>query len=76
MDVLEFVEFIESIGFKNKSNNGSYYIYKFYRINLYEYIYDFYNGSKWYYYDYNDLRSIEKYFKRELRSIKLKELLR
>ena len=68
----EFKQFILSIGFKY---NG-YYVYKEFVIYLYYNDYDFHNGSEWYdNNDINDLRLIENYFKRELRSIKLKNIL-
>ena len=71
----EFKNYIKSIGFEY--NDAIVYDYKKYRIDLYQYIYDFYNGSEWVYdIDLNDLTLLEKYFKKELRSIKLKQLLR
>ena len=73
MNIEEFEKFIESIGFKY---NVYSYLYKEYIIDLYEYTYEFYNGSGWVGYDYNDLSPLEKEFKKELRSVKLKELLR
>ena len=69
----EFKQFIESIGFKRE---GLFYYYKSYRIDLYNY-YHFYNGSEWIFnIPLNDIRPFDMYFKKELRSIKLKELLR
>ena len=69
----EFKKITESIGFKD---TGYYYRYNDYIIDLsYDDEYGFCDGSKWYYYEYNDLRHIEKEFKREIRSIKLKGLL-
>ena len=44
-------------------------------VDSYVYHYDFLNGSKWIKYDLNDLSPIKEHFKKELRSIKLKELL-
>ena len=72
----EFKKFIESIGFKY--NYDSYlYDYKEFKIDLWYKKYDFYDGYKWIeYIPYNDLRPIEMYFKRELRSIKIKKILK
>ena len=67
----EFKKFIESIGFKKE---GWYYVYKEFRIKLYPDYYTFYNGSKWVGCEIDDLTPIENYFKKELRSIKLKQL--
>ena len=72
MNNKEFKKYIESIGFKYF---GCYYDYKEYRIDLYEYCYYFYNGSDWDMKNIDDLTPFNKYFKQELRSIKLKELL-
>ena len=73
MNIYEFSNFIKSIGFKP---SGYYYRYKGFIIDLSKNDYSFYNGSKWYCnIDYNDLTPF-KVFKKELRSIKLKELLR
>ena len=70
----EFKMYIESIGFKY--NGHGYYVYKEYEINLYIDHYDFNNGSEWVFYINFDIRPFDMYFKRELRSFKLKELLR
>ena len=68
----EFKRYIESIGFKR---NGIYYVYKEYRLYLLSNYYNFNNGSLWVQdIDLNDLRPF-KVFKKELRSIKLKQLL-
>ena len=72
----EFIIFIKSIGFKSIKFN-SYYNYKEYGIYLLQNNYNIYNGSKWFIStDYNDLITIENYFKGELRSIKLKQILK
>ncbi len=76
----EFITLIESIGFKSKVFNiflDHYYFYKGFKLYLYDTYYQFSNGSEWFY-DilYTDLTPIKKHFKQELRSIKLKELLR
>ena len=69
----EFIIFIKSIGFTTSHRIQEY---KEYRIDLYKYEYGFYNGSEWIYYiKLDDLTPLEKYFKRELRSIKLKKIL-
>ena len=69
----EFEKLIESIGFKSI---GRYYYYKEFVIYLYANEYNFYNGSEWVYdIDLNDLRLIENYFKKELRTFKLKKIL-
>ena len=69
----EFKKFIKSIGFEY---NYGYYEYKEYRICLYTGCYHFHDGSEWIVdIPLNNLRSIENYFKQELRSIKLKKLL-
>ena len=74
MNIYEFSNFIKSIGFKP---SGFFYRYKGFIIDLYNNYYNFHNGSKWYCnIDYNVLRPIDMYFKHELRSIKLKQLLR
>ena len=72
VDLLDFQKYIKSIGFKY---NGHCYRYKDYIIDLYEYSYDFYNGSRWVGYDYNDLTPLENEFKQELRRIKIKQIL-
>ena len=69
----EFIIFIISLGFEY---NGFCYRYKNYIIYLYQDHYDLFNG----YIDgsiikLNDLSPLEKYFKNELRSIKLKKIL-
>ena len=71
----EFKELIESIGF---SHVNMYSFYKGFKIEFYFHIdeYYFYDGSNWLFYDYSDLTPINKYFKKELRSFKLKALLR
>jgi hypothetical protein len=70
----EFKKYIKSIGFENYTG-GNIYDYKGFRIDLYNYFYYFYIGSEWSGHYYTDLDPIYKYFKRELRSIKLKALL-
>ena len=74
MNYIEFKKFIESIGFKYNSHN-IFYEYKIFKIDLF-FIdhYEFWSGSKWINYNYNDLTPF-KVFKKELRSIKLKNIL-
>ena len=74
MSLEEFKKIIETIGFEYDTI-GYYYEYKEYCIVLYKDQYSFYNGSKWIY-NITDLIPFEKEFKREIRSIKLKQLLR
>ena len=80
VDLLDFQKYIKSIGFKfddNYHEYKKYYEYKKFRIYLYTNYYSFYNGYEWIYNrDLNDSTPLEKEFKNELRSIKLKELLR
>ena len=66
----EFVKLIKSIGF---IKIGYEYEYKEYRIDLASNYYNFYNGSGWTFHIKLDDLSV---FKKELRSIKLKQLLR
>ena len=67
----EFEKFIEYIGFKSNDILDYYHYYKQYRIDLYYDEYGFYNGSKWFYYGYNDLTPL----KQIERSYKLKKIL-
>ena len=71
---VEFIIFIKSIGFKY--NGHVYYVYKEYRIELYDCYYVFYNGSEWFQFIKLDDLILFKVFNQELRSIKLKQLLR
>ena len=75
LNELNFRMYIESIGFKH--NGWDYYHYKKYSISLYTSHYIFSNNSECIYnIKLDDLTPLEKVFKKELRSIKLKELLR
>ena len=72
--LLGFKNYIKSIGF-----NGAYggYIYKEYSLYLHADHYSFFDGIDMItFIDYNDLTILEKFFKKELRSIKLKKLLK
>ena len=71
----EFKNYIESIGFKPF---GIYYKYELYHIYLNNTHYEFYdisNNIRMSYIDLRDLNLLEKVFIRELRSIKIKQLL-
>ena len=69
----EFKKYIESIGFKYDSYS---YLYKNYQIDLYNNNYNFYNRSGWALnISLNNLKPLQKEFKNELRSIKLKKIL-
>ena len=72
MNKEEFINYIESIGFKyNKYDQ--FYKYKEYEIFLYQVHYDFYNRSELIYnIDLNDLTPLKKI----TRSIKLKQILK
>ena len=71
MNYIEFINNIESIGFKY--NEHDYYGYKEYIIYLYKDVYSFYNGSEWIRNIYlNDLTPLKKI----TRSIKLKQILK
>ena len=72
----EFINYIESIGFKYIGGYYSSYKYKGCEIEFFNDHYYFFNGSKLVCCEFNDLKPLEKEFKRELRSIKLKQLLR
>ena len=70
----KFKLLIESIGFKY--NVHRYYEYKNYQIDLFEDIYDFFDGSEWTWgIPLNDITLLENEFKQALRSIKLKNIL-
>ena len=77
VDFLNFQKYLESIGFKRF---GLYvYTYNEYTINIYaKYCrYDFYNGSKWVVcIEFYDLTPLKNEFKKELRSLKLKQILK
>ena len=67
----EFINYIESIGFKY--NGHGYYVYKECEIYLWNDHYDFYNRSELIHYiDLNDLTPLKKI----TRSIKLKQILK
>ena len=70
-------ELISSIGFTFSCKYFDFrYEYKEFKIDLYDDHYKFYNGSGCVTYVLDYLTPLEKEFKKELRSIKLKELLR
>ena len=73
MSELEFIKYIESIGFEKWRG---WYIYQEYIVSLYTDHYNFYSGYKWYYgKKINDFTLLQKEFKQELRYIKLKKIL-
>ena len=73
----EFIKYIVSIGFKSADRFYNEYIYKEFKIHLWKVNYDFYNGLESItYIPYTDLTPIKEHFKKELRAIKLKELLK
>ena len=75
----EFKKYIESIGFKYIAQvytTDTHYRYKNYQIDLYNNNYNFYNRSGWALnISLNNLKPLQKEFKNELRSIKLKKIL-
>ena len=76
MEYDEFKKLAESIGFEI---DGQYYSYKKYMLNIFKSHFNFYNGDRWslgndYYQDLN-LTPFKTYFKKEMRSIKLKQIL-
>ena len=76
----EFKKYIKSIGFKLYDYNdyGFRYEYKEFRIDLYnDGDYDFFSASNGVYnISHSDLKPIYDHFKQELRSIKLKKILK
>ena len=72
------LELIKLIGFEEDSNMFEYYFYKEYAIDFFlnDFSFHFNNGSEWNIIDFNNLTPFEKYFKKELRSIKLKKILK
>ena len=79
----EFIKLIESIGFISNKEVMIVYEYKGFKLYLYDDCYNFYTRDHYEYESgwiwsvlYSDLKPIEKYLKKEFRSIKLKELLR
>jgi len=69
----EFDLLIDLIGFKF---NSGLYEYNEFLIDMWFNHYNFYNGSEWKTYYYDELSIIHNTFKKELRSYKLKHLLR
>ena len=71
----ELIKFIDSIGFLYNSITYEF-DYKEFRIDIWGEHYNFYNSSEWLYgFDLDDLKPIDNYFKKELRTIKLKRIL-
>ena len=79
MNFIEFKNYIESIGFNSVNNDKlNIYKYKSFIIDLWihDNTYDLYSDLDWFYdIQLNDLKPLHKYFKKELRSIKLKKIL-
>ncbi len=74
MGFLEFIKYIESIGFKEFMFVT--YEYKNFKIDAWGFNYEFHHNNLYIgRFKFNDLTPIEKYFKKELRSIKLKRIL-
>ena len=74
MNRKEFIILINSIGFKIHYGE---LVYKEFKIEIRSDYFNFYNGSEWVEnISYTDLKPFEEYFKKELRSYKLKALLR
>lgn len=78
METDKFVSFIESIGFTHKHSNA--YWYNNYTIFLYTYEYSIYSSNELAFgnisKDYDDLKLLNKIFKKEIRKNKLKKLLK
>ncbi len=76
MTIDKFIIFIEKLGFGHY--HGSYYCenVKGFTIRIDSELYLFNDRIEWYKYKYSDLEPINKNYKKELRSIKLKQLLR
>ena len=68
MNYIEFKKYIESMGFEF---DYGIYSYKDYTICVYTDYYNYYNGSGWAYYEFNDLTPLKKFN----RSYKLKKIL-
>ena len=71
-DTEKFCILAQSIGFK--FNYGDL-VYKEFKIKIRSDYFEFYDGSGWNSYNYNDLKPLEKYFIKKLRAIKLKRIL-
>ncbi len=74
----EFIKCIKSIGFiyNEKFDNYEYVEFRIFISPYAPEVYHFWTGSEWIGYYYSDLTPIDKYFKKVMRSIKLKGLLR
>ncbi len=71
-DIDKFCILVQSIGFKIHYGE---LVYKEFKIEIRSDYFEFYDGSGWYLYNYNDLKPLEKYFIKKLRAIKLKRIL-
>ena len=80
VDLLDFQKYIESIGFKYIAQvytTDTHYRYKDYMIYLSSKSYDFHDLTTWWWdIDIEDLSPIENLFKKELRSFKLKQIVK
>ncbi len=73
----EFKELIFSIGFKHSSEFQGRFVYKNFTIDISEFDYDIHDGETWSpFHTLDELEPIKKIFKKELRSIKLKNILK
>ena len=73
MDELEFIKFIESIGFKLRINFPNIYVFEKYKIQVKPTKYFFHNGSEWSGLIYlNNLTPLKRFE----RSIKFKKILK
>ena len=76
MNQEKFIKLIKSIGFLSDDKSNAYY-YKDFRINLFSNNYDLCVGNYILYArEFKELDILDEYFKKELRAIKLKELLK
>ncbi len=84
MTLDKFKEIIKSIGFVESNpkfeqggrNKRILYEYKEFEIYMYYTDYNFFDGYIWQNYKLDDLNHLKNTFKKELRAIKLKELLK
>lgn len=74
MENEKFFEIVDMIGFIE--DYETMISYNKYVISLYSKKYNFYDGDKWIgYLPYNDLTPLNIYFKKELRSMKINNIL-
>ena len=77
MNLDKFRKLIETIGFEYVTCNDYITMYRYDKFIIYSMNqeYRFCDGDRWVKYDYDNFEVINKYFKKEIRSIKLKKLL-